>query len=440
MGRRRSPLLLTMLVAVACGADEAASSEAAGRETAAGASPRVALCEEIPAVTAGITGDGSISGPGPTFIGVVITYAAEHPDVYSAGWIDHDAGGTYAIAFTDDPEPHRAALAGRSPSPDDIPAIEPPPEITDTRPLGEWDVVWDVVRVERTPDEILQATDGYWETLQEAGVGIAAATVDVRRSRWVITLAEPTAAGLVELAELVDPDLVCVEGPLVDPGRPRPQPGDELDIAIVGDPPLDTLIGCEGVVLPLAAFRDAPPLDDAARDDVREALENAAPLVRSATGWFILHEDDESMVLGRPSADGVGVRAVSLRRTAAGWSALGLGGCQRQPVLPDGLGSVSWRLDPATPEPTSEATEVHLLVTEDGCASGEPMGERLLGPQVVETDIQVLIAFAAISKVGGVLCPGNPETAVTVPLDSPLGTRTLVDGVPTIDVGALLGG
>ena len=68
---------------------------------------------------------------------------------------------------------------------------------------------------------------------------------------------------------------------------------------------------------------------------------------------------------------------------------------------------------------------VHLLATERECASGEPMGDRLRGPQVVETEDAVLIAFAATLQDGDEECPGNPAAAVTVELPAPLGERTL---------------
>ena len=60
---------------------------------------------------------------------------------------------------------------------------------------------------------------------------------------------------------------------------------------------------------------------------------------------------------------------------------------------------------------------------------GSMMGERLLGPQVVETGDDVRIVFAAIPLVGGQNCPGNPPTAVTITLERPLGDRVLIDGL-----------
>lgn len=86
------------------------------------------------------------------------------------------------------------------------------------------------------------------------------------------------------------------------------------------------------------------------------------------------------------------------------------------------------QIDPAFARPDVNTTVLHLLVTERACASGRPMGDRLLGPQIVEIVDAVLIAFAAIPQGGGQDCQENPEAPVTVELASPLGERTLRDG------------
>jgi len=57
------------------------------------------------------------------------------------------------------------------------------------------------------------------------------------------------------------------------------------------------------------------------------------------------------------------------------------------------------------------------------------MGDRLLGPEVVVTDSEVLIAFASIPPRGPSGCPGNPSTPVTIELPAPVGDRRVVDGL-----------
>lgn len=85
-------------------------------------------------------------------------------------------------------------------------------------------------------------------------------------------------------------------------------------------------------------------------------------------------------------------------------------GCDVRLMLPSGVGEVEWMLDPGAPTPVPSSTEIQVLVTERGCAGGQEMGERSLGPQVVETDDVVRIAVGVIPQAGSQDCPGNPST------------------------------
>ncbi len=102
--------------------------------------------------------------------------------------------------------------------------------------------------------------------------------------------------------------------------------------------------------------------------------------------------------------------------------------CKPVVEMPDGLNRVAIRLDPDS-LPNPEDAAIQLLVTETSCANGREMGDALLGPQVIETDDAVLLAFAAVGLIGPANCPGNPSTSVIVELSQPLGQRTLYDGV-----------
>lgn len=113
------------------------------------------------------------------------------------------------------------------------------------------------------------------------------------------------------------------------------------------------------------------------------------------------------------------------------WIWDGVSGGARRPgvVLPPGLGEASWELDPAFEPPSAETTDVHVLVTELDCTSGSEIGDRLVGPEVRESDDQVVIAFAVTPPEGSAFdCQGNPPHAVTVGLSAPLGNRVLADG------------
>ena len=102
--------------------------------------------------------------------------------------------------------------------------------------------------------------------------------------------------------------------------------------------------------------------------------------------------------------------------------------CENRVVLPPGLGHVAVHLDPAAlPDPAD--TRIQMLVTEAGCTSGREMGDALRGPQVIETDDAVLVAFAVVPYVGMANCPDNPDVHAIVELSQPLGDRALLHGI-----------
>ena len=123
--------------------------------------------------------------------------------------------------------------------------------------------------------------------------------------------------------------------------------------------------------------------------------------------------------------------AAGIERRGDKWILTGYasgGPCEPAVALPAGLGRVGMRLDPdSLPDPADAS--INLLVTEQGCANGREMGDALKGPQLVETDDAVLVAFAVIPTAGAATCPGNPSASVTVELSEPLGQRTLYDGL-----------
>lgn len=112
------------------------------------------------------------------------------------------------------------------------------------------------------------------------------------------------------------------------------------------------------------------------------------------------------------------------------WGGYGLSTteCENRIVLPPGLGHVAVHLNRgALPDPAD--TSIRLLVKEADCTSGREMGDALRGPQVIETDDVVLVAFAVVPHLGMANCPGNPDARVTIELSRPLGDRALLNGV-----------
>lgn len=411
----------------------------------------LAPCSQVPMIVSDVIGSET-GNPDDVFMGALQTYAAEQGDRFAGLWIDRDAGGTLVLAFTDDPEPHRAALAARRPSADDIPAVEPPPEITDDRPLGEWDVTFDVVQVEHGEAELITASEEAYAAFRETGVSSGGIGVDVQRNRVVVYAGSPVTPADVDEAEQalaqagVPFDLVCLDAEIVDE-LPEPiEPGTPLDVIMLPDDtgsyPPDTPVECGGISFPLGALDALTPLENVDPDLVA-VLDGWIGTEEGGSwpqdGWQLLTDDGERAEFIRIGPDGVA--SVSAEMGVNGWIWSGAGGggpCDVRRVLPDGLGEVEWALDPAFPAPGADATELRVLATERACASASELGDRLLGPDVVETADAVYLAFAAIPLTGDQECPGNPPSPVTVQLADPLGDRELIDGLHVAPLSELI--
>jgi hypothetical protein len=94
----------------------------------------------------------------------------------------------------------------------------------------------------------------------------------------------------------------------------------------------------------------------------------------------------------------------------------------------EGLSPATWILDPEASVPTADATTFTVLVTETACASGQPMGGRLLPPSITYGEDAVLVVFSALPPGGDLqTCPSNPSMRAVVTLREPLGDRRLLD-------------
>lgn len=185
--------------------------------------------------------------------------------------------------------------------------------------------------------------------------------------------------------------------------------------------------GSEEIVFPpeaLAAEPDAPTDDAAAAALAAFVATGPAELGLPDGGWRRVLDLEDRVSFVAPGPDGWSF--VTVARSGGGpWEAWEYGACRLAVVLPDGVGYMTWRLDPAAP-PDPAATSVQVLANELACASGRPPAGRMLAPVVMETDDAVTIVLAA--RIEGGDCPSNPEVPVTVELAGPLGSRHLFDG------------
>lgn len=83
-----------------------------------------------------------------------------------------------------------------------------------------------------------------------------------------------------------------------------------------------------------------------------------------------------------------------------------------------------WELQ-ALPDPSD--TQLHLLATEQVCASGRRADDRV-SYELVETSVDVTITVTIVELGGNQECPGNPPTPLTVDLAEPWAGRILIDG------------
>lgn len=398
----------------------------------------------MPTIASSIVGDHpTAANLDPVFQGVVATYVAEHQDTFGGEWMDREANGVFIVAFTDDPVAHRTALALRRPSPDDVAVMSPPPSINDTRPIGEWGVPFDVVQVTYTQDELATRAKAVAAALAAAGLVGYSASADIVHNGVSIASMGPIATETAaQVAAAISPtfalDTVCVDGVISDDIPAPLTPGTPLDVIVLPGPdgtyPPETPVQCASVAFTLSELKHMSPIDSA--DPGLQAVMDgylAGPMGFGAPrdGWAVLHRDDVRATIVRIAANG-GFSVVNAEMGRNGWIWSGSSGglaCNVARQLPAGMGEVTWTLDPAFSNADPAATELHVLATEQACTGGSEMGERLLGPQVVETDDAVRIAFAVIPLSGAQACPGNPSTPVTVRLAAPLGTRVVRDGM-----------
>ena len=202
-----------------------------------------------------------------------------------------------------------------------------------------------------------------------------------------------------------------------------------------GSLPPDLWIGCKnGPTFQVSDLDEVVPL---AEGDPGGAADAIAPFLDSGEGdywpqdgWLILRHAPDGMLLVHDGADEFSF--IELERAGAGWSFSGAqsgGPCPLHYLVPEGFNPVDWRLDPQHPA-SAETMSLSLLVRERSCASGQALGDRLRGPQVVMTEDALRIAFVAVPPSGeGQDCPSNPEAPVTVDLPKPLGDRVVMEGL-----------
>lgn len=363
-------------------------------------------CADVPPLEATVQGTlGGTANPDEAVMVKLFEYGMVRPDTFGGLWIDRAQGGTVVLAFTDDLQPHRDAVR----------------EL-----VGDSDLAVDLLQVRFTELQLRATQDAvFQEFAGEYGLASAGGGT---RNRIELGFVDPPEGALETLAALLPTAAVCVTVTFTPEAPTGP-----LDVI----PDLeaeDPLVSCFGIApVPYSTLvnpRAVDQVDHPAVEALRRELDAPSFEPLPDGDWVVLSIDDELASFAVFQADGFGVATFADLGSGwvlQGWGAGG-GGCDAAVALPDGLGLVEARLNPdALPQPGD--TTINLLVTERGCASGRDMGDALVGPQVVETDQAVLVAFAVIPVSGPANCQGNPSTSVTIELNAPLGDRQLLDGL-----------
>lgn len=153
-----------------------------------------------------------------------------------------------------------------------------------------------------------------------------------------------------------------------------------------------------------------------------------APLAPEAKleGWRALAREGEQALFGRGAPPRL--LTVAVRRGGSGrWEPLGVSNSRPLRAVRDGVRASSWRVDPTIPT-GRDSRVLHILVTERTMASGTPVAERLLAPELYMDSEVALLRTYVRPLTGYVGRAGRHETPVRVTLPEPLGGRRLRDG------------
>jgi hypothetical protein len=230
-----------------------------------------------------------------------------------------------------------------------------------------------------------------------------------------------------------------VETPTTETTMPVESPSTgELDMIVLpvnGVFPPDLIVGCPNG--PSFPFSVLAAIETIGEDDADGFLTAIEPFLQSEEGgfwpqedWKVLDRDGERATLVAVTDEG-SLAYMSLTNDSGSWrwSGASTSGepCELQYQVPSDLNVVDWVPDPNRPAPTPDSTVIDVQLTERECVGGMPIGDRLVGPQVVMTDSELHLAFAAMPPPGEAHdCQGNPSTPYQISLPGPLGEREIV--------------
>jgi hypothetical protein len=196
---------------------------------------------------------------------------------------------------------------------------------------------------------------------------------------------------------------------------------------------------CQGTPVPAAVLDDGATTADQLGDETATALDGASVPEIEPDQWQVLTESSTQVYLIRElpkprDNDGerrthelMGIEWIDQTEDGGeGWQLWQYGDCALRHDLGE-LGDAIVALDPDNP-PDLTSSQVHVLVTEVGCASGYLADGRVTLERLAQLEDRVELVIGVEATNSDETCPSNPPTPFAVELNEPLGDRTLVDG------------
>ena len=281
-----------------------------------------------------------------------------------------------------------------------------------------------LIEVSHTQLEVEAFRDQIIEEMRERDIDGDAPIDSTLQGKIINVWVEDLSALPADFASDIPRHLFTVTGP--EP----PTPSSEIPPADA-----DAVVDC---LFPVryASLTNAAPADpdDPAFGAIVDFLDrqDGGEFGEPADGWLVLDRTDDRAVFAVPLGDLTGpeptLSAMQAERFEAGWGWAGsaAGGCSFRLVL-DGVSQVGWSVvDGIGPESSS----ISLLAREVNCDFPR-LADRMQDPVVTETADEVRITLVAEPGSEGMECPLDERewTEVEIRLDSPLGSRTLRDGL-----------
>ncbi len=160
---------------------------------------------------------------------------------------------------------------------------------------------------------------------------------------------------------------------------------------------------------------------------------NPAAAGLPATGWFVLARKtvDANDYVRFGNGQLTTLKSLLLFRVAGGPWRLHptfAKSCVLRKLHIDGRPSTPWNVVPRRIPMSRNSRSVWIQMTETGCASGQPAGDRASVPIIEYTRTQITLVARIEKPSGTQLCTENPPTYVKVKLKQRVGGRALVDG------------